>query len=177
MQCAGPVPTLSTERLLLRAFSESDLDAYAAMCADPEVMRHIGAGVTVDRATAWRQMAMFVGEWSLHGFGMWALALRRDGRLLGRTGFLNPPGWPEAELGWLLARDAWGHGYAYEAACAARDCGRRQLGLRAPISMIRPENLRSIALATRMGAVLESGTELMGGRVLVYRHPARTVRG
>lgn len=167
----GPVPELSTARLVLRAFRERDLDAYAAMCADPQVMRFIGAGVTVDRSTAWRQMAMFVGEWSLHGFGMWAVVSRRDGALLGRAGFLNPPGWPAPELGWLLARDAWGHGYAYEAACAARDYGRRQPGLRAPISMIRPENLRSIALATRMGAALESEAGLMGARVLVYRHP------
>jgi RimJ/RimL family protein N-acetyltransferase len=164
------VPVLRTARLVLRAFAERDLDAYAAMCADPEVMRHIGAGGPVDRALAWRQMAMFVGEWTLHGYGMWAIEAREDGRLLGRAGFLHPPGWPEAELGWLLARDAWGRGYAAEAVRAARDHGRERLGLPAPISLIRPDNARSIALAVRLGATLERRTVLLGGEALVYRH-------
>jgi RimJ/RimL family protein N-acetyltransferase len=116
-------------------------------------------------------MAMFVGEWTLHGYGMWAIESREDGRLIGRAGFLHPPGWPEAELGWLLARDAWGRGYAAEAVRAARDHGRAHLGLQAPISLIRPDNLRSIALAGRLGATQESRIVLLGGEALVWRHP------
>lgn len=165
------VPVLHTRRLVLRAFVERDLDAYAAMCADHEVMRHIGGGGPLERGLAWRQMAMFVGEWSLHGYGMWAIESREDGRLLGRAGFLHPPGWPEAELGWLLARDAWGLGYAGEAVRAARTHGRERLGLPAPVSLIRPENARSIALAGRLGAIRESRIVLAGGEALVYRHP------
>ena len=164
------VPVLRTARLELRAFAERDLDAYAAMCADPEVMRFIGAGGPVDRGLAWRQMAMFVGEWTLHGYGMWAVVSREDGRLLGRAGFLHPPGWPEAELGWLLARDAWGRGLAAEAARAALAHGRERLGLDAPISLIRPDNLRSIALARRLGATPESRIELLGAQAMVWRH-------
>lgn len=166
------VPVLRTARLVLRAFAERDLVAYAAMCADAEVMRHVGAGGPIERGLAWRQMAMFVGEWTLHGYGMWAIEAREDGRLVGRAGFLHPPGWPEAELGWLLARDAWGRGYATEAVRAAREHGRARLGLAAPISLIRPDNTRSIALAERVGATLESRTALLGGEALVYRHAA-----
>ena len=63
------IPTLSTPRLRLRAFTLADLDAYAAMCADEEVMRHIGSGGVVGRDVVWRQLAMFLGQWALLGYG------------------------------------------------------------------------------------------------------------
>ena len=164
--------TFRTERLHLRMFREGDLDAYAAMCADAEVMRHIGEGGPVGRDVAWRQMALFLGAWTLRGHGMWAIERRSDGRLIGRAGFLDPEGWPGCELGWLLARDAWGQGYAHEAASAALACGLEQLGLGALISLIRPDNVRSIALAERLGASLDGPLDFMGSRALVYRHRA-----
>jgi RimJ/RimL family protein N-acetyltransferase len=166
----SPIPSLVTERLRLRAFTLADLDAYAAMCADPEVMRYIGAGGPIDRDLAWRHLALFLGEWALHDHGMWALERRSDRRLVGRVGFLEPAGWPGCELAWLLARDAWGQGYALEAARAARAFGRDALGIAAPISLIRPENRRSIVLAERLGARHERDTELAGGIAHLYRH-------
>jgi RimJ/RimL family protein N-acetyltransferase len=171
----SPVPTLTTERLRLRAWRERDLEAYAAMCADEEVMRHIGAGGAVASDVAWRHMALFLGEWALHGHGMWALESRADGRLLGRVGFLDPPGWPGCELAWLLARDAWGQGYAFEAASAARDFGRDALGLARLVSLIRPGNTRSIRLAEKLGARAGNGgapISFMGSPSLLYEHPA-----
>jgi RimJ/RimL family protein N-acetyltransferase len=162
------IPQLRTARLLLRPFRERDLDAYAAMNADPEVMRYIGAGGPVDRANAWRQMALFLGQWALRGHGMWAL--EHEGRLVGRVGFIDPEGWPGCELGWLLARDAWGRGYAAEAAAAALAYGRDACGLGEVISLIRPDNARSIALAERLGAVNAGTIDFMGGSTLRYRH-------
>jgi len=162
---------LATARLDLRMFREDDLDAYADMCADEEVMRFIGAGGAVGADVAWRQMALFLGEWALHGYGMWAVEERASGRLIGRVGFLNPHGWPACELGWLLARDAWGHGFALEAAQATIAHGRAQLGIGELISLIRPDNVRSIALAHRLGATLDRKIEFMGGEALQYRHP------
>ena len=166
------VPTLTTTRLRLRPFREADLEAYAAMCADPEVMQFIGAGGPVDADVAWRHMALFLGAWALRGHGMWALEERASARLVGRVGFLDPPGWPGCELGWLLARSAWGQGYAFEAARAARDYGRDALGLTDLISLIRPDNLRSIALAQRLGAVAGEKIEFMEQPCLLYRHPS-----
>ncbi|MBL8324386.1 MAG: GNAT family N-acetyltransferase [Rubrivivax sp.] len=167
------MPTFHTARLVLRAFTEADLDAYGAMCADEEVMRHIGAGGPVGRDIAWRQMALFAGHWALKGYGMWALEDRATGALVGRAGFLNPEGWPANELGWLLARPHWGHGLAHEAAGAARAHGRRALELTGKlISLIRAENLRSIALARRLGAEHEETIEFMGGVAQMWRHPA-----
>lgn len=165
------IPQLGTARLRLRAFRQNDLDAYAAICADPEVMRHIGSGGPVGRDVAWRQMALFLGEWALHGHGMWALQRNSDGRLIGRVGFLQPEGWPGCELAWTLARDAWGQGYAQEAASAARAFGRDALGLQDLISLIRPDNERSIRLAGRLGATTQGPIDFMGGPALLYRHP------
>jgi RimJ/RimL family protein N-acetyltransferase len=160
-----------TERLRLRDFRLADLDAYAAMCADAEVMRHIGAGGPVGRDVAWRQMALFLGAWVLHGHGMWALERKSDGALIGRVGFLDPPDWPGCEIGWLLARDAWGRGYALEAARAAMAFGRSRLGLGELISLIRPDNSRSIALAERLGARNNGPIDFMGHSALVWMHP------
>jgi RimJ/RimL family protein N-acetyltransferase len=68
--------TLESKRLLLRMFRESDLDAYAEMCGDPEVMRFLGDGQPMPRALAWRSMALVVGHWHLRGFGLWAVEER-----------------------------------------------------------------------------------------------------
>jgi RimJ/RimL family protein N-acetyltransferase len=65
-------PSIETERLLLRPWREEDLDAYAEMCADPEVMRYIGSGRAIERDEAWRQIATFIGHWQLRGYGLWA---------------------------------------------------------------------------------------------------------
>ena len=164
------IPVVDTPRLRLRAFDLADLDGYAAMCADDEVMRYIGSGGPVGRDVAWRHLAMFLGSWALVGHGMWAIERRRDGALIGRARFLDPEGWPGCELAWLLARDAWGQGYAFEAAQAALAHGRREQGLRDVISLIRPDNARSIALAERLGARSDGPIDFMGGTALLYRH-------
>ena len=167
---SAAIPTLETGRLLLRPFRDADLDAYAAMCADPEVMRHIGTGDTVEPDAAWRQMALFNGHWSLRGCGMWAAERKADGALVGRIGFLEPPDWPALELGWLLGRAHWGQGLAREGALAARAHAFGTLGRERLISLIRPGNARSIRLAEALGARLEGEDILFGRTALVYAH-------
>jgi RimJ/RimL family protein N-acetyltransferase len=109
------IPTLATQRLTLRAFTATDLDALAPIYADPVVSRYIGDGTPADRAATWRALAGMLGHWQLRGYGMWALIEQATGRLIGRAGLYNPDGWPGLEAGWLLARDRWGHGFATEA--------------------------------------------------------------
>jgi len=161
----------TTARLRLRTFTLADLDAYAAACADAEVMRHIGTGGPVGRDVAWRHLAVFLGAWVLTGHGMWAVERRADGAFIGRVGYLDAEGWPGCELGWLLVRDAWGQGYAHEAARAALDFGRGELGLRGElISLIRPDNARSIRLAERLGAVNAGPIDFMGNTAFKFVH-------
>ena len=162
------IPTLETERLRLRAFRDEDLDAYAAMCADPEVMRFLGTGITLNRGETWRSMAGFLGHWALRGYGMWALEDKATGALVGRAGFLNPEGWPGFELGWTLGRQHWGRGYATEAARRALEYAFRELGEPRVISLIRPANLPSIRVAERLGEKRAGEIELLGDTALVY---------
>lgn len=156
------IPELGTERLRLRAFREGDLDAVAAMCADPEVMRYLGDGRTLEREDAWRQMAMLVGHWDLRGFGMWAVEERASGAYVGRVGLHYPEGWPGREVGWVIARAHWGKGYATEAARAAIDHALGTLGWPQTISLIYRDNARSIRVAERLGARLDGQATIRG---------------
>ena len=159
------VPTLTTERLVMRAWRDDDLPAYARMTADPEVMRFMGG--PLDEWDTWRQMAVFVGHWELRGYGLWAV--ERDGELIGRVGLLQPHGWPGLEVGWLLGRDAWGHGYATEAARASVEHARQVLGAGELISLIAPENTASAAVAARLGMRPTDDFDLRGMPVVIHR--------
>ena len=165
------IPELFTPRLRLRAFRPDDLDAWAAIVADPAVMRFIGNGGPVERDVAWRLMAFHLGEWALRGRGNWAVERRADGMLIGRVGFLQPEGWPGEEMAWLFARPSWGQGYATEAVRAAVAHGRRWLGAGPLISLIRPDNAPSIRLAERVGAHFEKKVDFLGSVAQQYRHP------
>lgn len=145
---AAAVPRLETERLHLREWRAGDFDAYAAMSADPDVMRHLGGAL--DRAQSWRRMALYAGHWALRGYGIWAVERKADAVLLGRVGLWNPEGWPGLEIGWALARHAWAHGYAGEAATAAITWAWTELRAERLISLIDPDNAASIRLAERM---------------------------
>ena len=165
------IPELTTARLRLRAFRESDLDAYAAMMADPEVTRFLGSAGPMSRADAWRQMAMFLGHWVLRGFGLWAVEELETGRLVGRIGCHYPEGFPGFEVGYTLARDAWGRGYAREGVGAALAYARDVLHRSEIISLIRPDNARSIRVAESFGAVPAETVEFFGAPSVVYRYP------
>lgn len=160
--------TLQTERLVLRMLREDDFEQYAAMLADAEVMRYLGDGQPRTREDAWRQMAMILGHWQLRGYGLWAVEEEATGRLAGRVGFFNPEGWPGFELGWTLAREFWGRGYATEGARRALRYAFDEMGREHVISLIRPGNGPSVRVAERLGERLEGRVELFGSDSLVY---------
>jgi len=165
------VPALETERLRLRAFRAEDFQAEAAFYATE---RSAGVGGPKARDEAFRVFALFVGHWTLRGFGMWALEEKATGRYLGRAGLHEPEGWPGREIGWVLtAPEAEGRGFAREAALAARDWAYGVLGWTTAISLILPQNSRSRALAARLGAKLEETMPFRGYEAVeVWRHPA-----
>ena len=144
------IPTLTTERLVMRPFRQDDIDAFAAMCADEEVMSWLGG--TMDRNTAWRHMATLTGHWRLRGYGRWALELLETGELAGHVGLWFPETWPAIEIGWALARNAWGSGIATEAARASLEYAWTEAGLDRVIHLINPENERSQSVARKIGS-------------------------
>jgi len=158
------VPELRTQRLLMRGFREDDLDAWAAICADREVTRWVGEGDGLSRQRAWRLMAYFLGHWDLRGFGQWALVERETGELVGRAGLLQPEAWPGLEVGWLVAREHWGRGFAPEAGRAAMEWARDELGADHIISLIEDANERSARVAEKLGMTVEGRTRIVDGR-------------
>jgi RimJ/RimL family protein N-acetyltransferase len=156
------VPALRTERLLLRGWRESDLDAWAAIAADVEVMRWVGEPAGMSREDAWRHIAYLVGHWELRGFGLWAVEERDGGELVGRIGLYRPEGWPGLELGWTVTRSRWGRGYATEAGRAAVDWAREELGADHLISLIADDNPRSQRVAEKLGMSPEARTAVRG---------------
>jgi RimJ/RimL family protein N-acetyltransferase len=159
---------LETGRLTLRWFREEDLADLCRMTADAEVMRFLGDGQPQDEMNTWRQMATYMGHWYYRGYGIWAVEEKSGGRIVGRIGFMNPVGWPGFELGWTLARDCWGKGYATEGARRALEHAFTEMNREHVISLIAPENIASIKVAERLGEKVEGETHIMGRDVLIY---------
>ncbi len=159
---------LETDRLKLRMWRESDLDEYAAMSADPLVMKYLTGGKVFSRADTWRSIAFFMGHWQMRGYGHWAVEEKATGRMIGRIGFLNPEGWPGFEIGWTLARHAWGKGYATEGARKALAYAFDTLNQPHVISLIHPENTPSMRVAERLGEKREGHARINDTDVLVY---------
>jgi RimJ/RimL family protein N-acetyltransferase len=149
-----PEPT--TDRLVLRRWRVGDAGRFAAINGDPEVMRHIGHGHVLGRGLSDELIARFEGEWRQCGFGPWAVAPRDDdAELLGFCGLTVPMFLPEVlpavEVGWRFARDAWGRGYATEAARAALAFAFEEHAMREVIAIVDPENARSLRVAEKLG--------------------------
>ena len=149
MSPALDIPSLTTERLLLRSFAVEDVERWADIITDEETGRFIGGPFT--RADAFRSIATYLGHWVLRGYGQWAVERRSDGLLLGRCGLWFPDGWPELEVGWTLDRACWGSGYATEAGRAVVDWAFSTLGLTRLASVIAVDNARSRRVAERLG--------------------------
>lgn len=162
------IPTIETERLTLRAFREADAAAFFELSQDPDVMRYVGDRRVPTLQESWRAIAGWLGHWALRDYGQWAIEERASGRLIGRAGIINPVDWPGAEVGYLLGRAWWGHGYATEAARAAMDWGFERIGFADLLSLIDPANNPSIAVAMRLGETLRGETDLWGNTVMVY---------
>lgn len=164
----GGIPTLETERLKLRPLLPSDFEDFAAMFADPEVVRYLGPGTPFSRELSWGNIAYFTGHWFLLGYGMWAVEEKETGLFAGRIGFAQPYGWPGFELAWALVRHRWGRGYATEGGRAALGWAFEVLGQDRVISLIHPLNQASIRVAERLGERLQGRTEIQGREHLVY---------
>jgi RimJ/RimL family protein N-acetyltransferase len=156
---------IETERLLLRKPRLADAKALQQAYGDPEVMEYIGHGETRDLEQTREWIKRQQARWKADGFGSLVIERKEDKKVLGRTGFLvwNSETWHTGtlaefgddigvvEIGWVLAKEHWGRGYATEAALAARDHAFRELKLTRLISLITKGNDRSVKVAERIG--------------------------
>lgn len=150
---AMPLIETCTERLLLRAWRDSDLPALAALNADAEVMRHFPAPLDAEQSA--QLLTRIRAHFDQHGFGFWALERRDSGELIGVTGLahvgFDAPFVPAVEIGWRLARAHWRRGYAREAARAALAVAFERLALDEVLSFTVPANLPSQAVMSAIG--------------------------
>ncbi|WP_335986078.1 GNAT family N-acetyltransferase [Glycomyces sp. MUSA5-2] len=159
---------LKTGRLLLRPLTAADAPALAPINADPEVMRYIGEGAprTLEQTEA--LCAKVAAHWDDHGWGAFAVTEQDSasgndsGAFVGLAILATPSFLPEilpaTEVGWRIARDRWGRGYAPEAARAVIGFAFAELGLERVVSCIHSENTASIRVAEKLGMALERET-------------------
>ncbi len=137
----------------MRSWREEDCEPFAAMNADPQVMRHFSAPLTRGESDA--LVERITGQLTCHGFGLWALEVAETGEFIGFTGLApmpdGVPGQGGTEIGWRLSRSAWGKGYATEAGRAALSVAFDEVGLDAVWSLTAAVNDRSIAVMVRLG--------------------------
>lgn len=145
-------PTLETERLILRPPVAEDFEPWAAFCADPEAAKFLGGAQ--EKPGAWRMMSTMTGAWVLRGFSMFSVIEKASGNWVGRVGPWQPEGWPGTEVGWGIAREHWGKGYAPEAARATIDWAFDTFGWDEVIHTIEDANKPSQQVAKRMGSTI-----------------------
>jgi RimJ/RimL family protein N-acetyltransferase len=158
---------LETERLRFRMLRLDDFPTYEKWCADINVMRYIG-GKTLDRVLAWRHLTNLLGHWTLLGYGYYAVEEKATGDFIGRVGFTNQPGWPGFELGWTIAPEYQGCGYATEAARMLLRYAFEELDQPHVISLIHADNTPSRKVAEKLGQRIEGEAMMMDIPYLVY---------
>ena len=165
---------IETERLILRQWRSQDRAAWNAMMGDPEVAYWLGGEMTpVEMAASFDRARMLL---ELDGFGMWAAERKTDGAVIGSVGvrrvMAGHPMAGEVEIGWRLARSAWGSGYASEGAAAALSWGLAQLDPLRIVAFTANTNLRSQAVMERI-AMVRSPLDDFEHPALSPEHPLR----
>jgi RimJ/RimL family protein N-acetyltransferase len=174
----GIAPVLETPRLRLRGFRASDLDAQWASMTDPEVVRFLG-GVPQSREETWRKILGSPGLWALLGYGYWVAERREDGAYLGQIGFadfkrdMSPSIENIPEMGWIMAREAQGRGYATEAVLAALAWADEALGGGEIVAIVSHDNQASIRIAEKSGFSSREEAVYKDEPILLFRRPAR----
>ena len=160
---------IDTGRLILRGWRDADVAPFHLMCNDPEVMRYLGPLMSVtDAQAAADRMNGFIAS---HGYCFWAIERKQDGAFLGFCGLKpGPEGTPihnKVEIGWRLRRDAWGQGYAREAAAASLAWGWANTDAPQILAMTNIGNVRSWGLMERLGMARDHAGD--------FDHPAVAV--
>jgi RimJ/RimL family protein N-acetyltransferase len=178
MDFSATAPVIETPRLRLRGFRASDLDPQWASMSDPNVVRFLG-GLPQSREETWRKILGSPGLWALLGYGYWVVESREDGAYLGQIGFADfkrdmTPGIEGLpEMGWIMAPQAQGRGYATEAVLAALQWADEALGGGETVAIISHDNAASIRIAEKAGFSHREEAVYKGEPILLFRRPAR----
>jgi len=170
---AMDIPVIETPRLILRGHRLADFRDCAAMWADPIVTRHIG-GKPFSEEDTWARFLRYAGHWLLLGFGYWAIDEKDSGSFVGELGFadykrdITPSLKGTPELGWALASEAHGKGYATEAVRAALTWGEERFASARTVCIIHPENLASIRVAEKCGYREFQRTTYKGHATIIF---------
>jgi RimJ/RimL family protein N-acetyltransferase len=163
---------LTTERLILRRWRQSDLAPFAALNCDPEVMEHFPN--TLDRAQSAAMIERIEKSFNEESLGLWAVETASNGDFIGFVGLSKPKFeahfTPCVEVGWRLAKQFWGYGYALEAAQAATQDGFDRLGLTEIVSFTSTLNIRSMRVMERLNMTRNEQEDFMHP-VLAPHHP------
>lgn len=160
---------LETERLRLRPFVASDVDAYATrIFADPEVTRYLPKRDALPRDRAQRTMDMFHEHWAHYGYGPWAVVEKVRGVLMGHCGLRLIPEMDETEVLYALGKDFWGRGYATQAAKASVHFGFEVVGLERIIALALPDNIASRRVMEHCGLEYEKDAHIFGLDCVYY---------
>lgn len=171
------VPTLETERLILRPHRLEDFDRYVEMWSDPDVVRFIG-GQPFSRESSWSRFVRQAGLWQLLGFGFFAIEEKETGHFIGEAGFhdlhrtLSPSIEGTLEAGWGLTTSGQGWGYATEAMSAAITWAEQSFPHLRMTCIINPDNLPSIRVATRLGFTELTRTTYNDSRIVLFERAA-----
>jgi RimJ/RimL family protein N-acetyltransferase len=161
---------LYTARLVLRPIEPGDVDAFASLYADPEVVRYLGDGTTAssEETREWVRRAIRRNE--SEGWDLRVVELTDTGEFVGRCGIAvhQIEGRTEHEVGYVIARERWGHGYATEAASAMRDHAVEALGVLRLIALIRPANDASKRVARKLGMDHERDVRFHGATTELF---------
>lgn len=168
------IPTIETERLILRPLRKTDFDAYASFWADEDVVRFI-SGVPSTREQTWARLLRGAGMWHHMGFGFLAIEEKETSRFVGECGFLEvhremtPSIEGTLETGWALSPSFHGRGYATEALRAIIAWGEQRFPGKEMTCIISPENAPSLRLAEKLGFRAVTRTEYHGEIILLSR--------
>jgi RimJ/RimL family protein N-acetyltransferase len=156
---ALPVYSVETARLLLRVPELADAEALMGILWDPEIVEQ--KQVTLREPPGGLDLALkntsdMLRQWELRGYGQWSVIEKATGCVIGVVGFYHPQGqWPGVDLGWVIHRSRWGHGFATEAASAALRWAWEHTRIDRIVSLIAPDDRRSIRIATKIGERFE----------------------
>jgi RimJ/RimL family protein N-acetyltransferase len=172
------VPTLATERLILRCHTLADYPDCLALWGDPVVTRYIG-GTPLSPEDVWSRLLRYIGHWAALGFGYWVAREEASGLFVGEVGFADyrraiEPGFDGTpEIGWVLSPSAWGKGFATEAVSAVVAWGDRHFGAQRTVCIIDPQHVASLRVATKCGYGEYGRADYKGQPRILLARPAR----